>query len=263
MSESRTWLASVLFLDIVGYTKVPVDQQLVSKRHFVELVAKAIHALEKSECIQLDTGDGCAICHLGDPEKLYPVALALREQFIAAEAAGPIIYQVRMGLNLGPVKVVEGISGERNCIGAGINDAQRIMDFADANQLLVSKSYFEMVSNMSSHYAEQLSHFGTRSDKHDKLHEIYQWSAGLSPASQPVVMDGGFNIDDSVRQRLTEEFAKYVGRQAAIDALQSLSAQATTLAQLCQLLADSLNEDDCYSFNEFLEFYGYRQANRK
>ena len=164
MNESRTWLVSVLFLDIVGYSKVPVDKQMVIKQHFIELVATQVHELEESECIQLDTGDGCAICYLGDPEKLYPVAMALRNQFASLEKAPELSYSVRLGLNLGPVKVVDGISGERNCVGAGINDAQRIMDFSEANQLLVSKSYYDVVSNMSSHYAVELCSAGAHAD---------------------------------------------------------------------------------------------------
>ncbi len=63
MMDSRTWLASVLFLDIVGYTKVPVDQQLAIKLHFTSIVSPQLEDFEAEECLQLDTGDGCAICH--------------------------------------------------------------------------------------------------------------------------------------------------------------------------------------------------------
>ncbi len=258
MTDSRTWLVSVLFLDIVGYTKVPVDQQLTTKLHFTDIVARETASLDTSECIQLDTGDGCAIWYLGDPEKIYPVATRLRDIFAGLESTDPVNYTVRLGLNLGPVKVVEGISGDKNCIGAGINDAQRIMDFAAENQLLVSKSYFDIVSNMSSVYAEQLSLAGTRADKHDKLHEIYELSSEIKSTDQPRVSSSGFDCEESIRQKLAKEYAKYVGSSEAESVIGLKLGQASSLAELCNLLAESLTEDDRYHFEEFVIFYGYR-----
>ena len=62
-----------------------------------------------------------------------------------------------MGINIGPVRIVEGINGERNCLGAGINEAQRIMDFASSNQLFVSKSFYDVVSKVSNYCAANFS----------------------------------------------------------------------------------------------------------
>ncbi len=257
MNKSRTWLVSVLFLDIVGYSKVPVDRQMVIKQHFVGLVANHVHNLEESECIQLDTGDGCAICYLGDPEKMYPLALELRHQFACLANATDLSYAVRLGLNLGPVKVVDGISGERNCVGAGINDAQRIMDFATENQLLVSKSYFDVVSNMSSHYIDELNPAGTHVDKHDKIHEVYALApAALIPDQQQVSL-GGLELEGTIKQRLTREYAKYVGASEAEISIQQMQSRASSINELCALLADKLSEDDRYHFNEFASYYGY------
>ena len=97
MSDSRTWLVSVLFLDIVGYSKVPVDQQLTIKLHFTDAVSRSLDSLNKQDCIQLDTGDGCAICYLGDPEKLFPIAIHLQgifagQQFMQADMNFSIMF---------------------------------------------------------------------------------------------------------------------------------------------------------------------------
>ncbi len=257
MNESRTWLVSVLFLDIVGYSKVPVDKQMIIKQHFIACVANNVQNLDTSECIELDTGDGCAICYLGDPEKLYPVATKLRQQFANLEESPELSYAVRLGLNLGPVKVVDGISGERNCVGAGINDAQRIMDFAEANQLLVSKSYYDVVSNMSSHYAVELNSAGAHVDKHDKIHEVFALETTESTPNSPQVTLSGFELEDAIRQRLTSEYAKYVGANEAENSIQQMQSRATSVSELCQLLANALGEDDRYHFNEFVTYYGY------
>jgi hypothetical protein len=67
MTDNRTWLVSVLFLDIVGYSKVPVDEQVSIKLNFTDIVANSLDSLNKQDCIRLDTDNGCAICYLGDP----------------------------------------------------------------------------------------------------------------------------------------------------------------------------------------------------
>ncbi len=105
MTDSRTWIVSVLFLDIVGYSKVPVDQQLTIKIHFTNIVASSLESLNKQDCIQLDTGDGCAICYLGDPEKLFPIAIHFHRAFEAHVITSLVQFQLRLGVHLYPVEV--------------------------------------------------------------------------------------------------------------------------------------------------------------
>ncbi len=258
MTDDRTWLASVLFLDIVGYTKVPVDQQMAIKLHFASVVSPNLENLESDECLQLDTGDGCAICYLGDPERLYPLAISLLDAFKQIESTQePVSYQVRLGLNLGPIKIVDGIGDHRNCVGAGINDAQRIMNFAGPNQLFISRSYVDVVSNISSHYSSELVSAGSRADKHNKVHEIFELVSLQSPAQQPSIATTGFNLDEEVKQRISREFAKFVGSEQAQTQIQASLRTATSVEELCELLATSLNEDDSYHFGEFTQYYGY------
>lgn len=270
MSEDRTWLATVLFLDIVSYSMIPVNQQLAVKRHFQQLVASEINALEESDTIRLDTGDGMAICYLGDPERMYPIGRKLRDVFSSLSSNSDFDYQVRLGLNLGPVKIIEDLNHGRNCIGSGINDGERVMSFAAPNQLLVSKSYFEIVSKMSQEYTQQLHHLGTRADKHNQQHEIYELSVEVVKVSDfPHVSSdaaaessGGAitagNFDADVLQRITDEYSKFVGRSQAESSIQEVSGSAGSVAELCATLKDRLtSEDDRYSFEEFLKYYGY------
>jgi hypothetical protein len=78
-----------------------------------------------------------------------------------------------MGINLGPVKLVKDINGHPNIIGDGINVAQRIMSFARPGQIVVSRSYYDVVSNLASEYAKLFQYEGSRTDKHVREHEIY------------------------------------------------------------------------------------------
>ena len=80
---------------------------------------------------------------------------------------------LRMGINLGPVRVVKDLNGQTNILGDGINVGQRVMSFAEPGQLLVSRSFYEVVSRLSSEYDNLFTHVGSRTDKHVREHEVY------------------------------------------------------------------------------------------
>jgi class 3 adenylate cyclase len=175
---NRTFICSVVFIDLVGYSKKPVTEQIRLKTSLTNNLSEAIQDIPVNDRIILDTGDGAAISFLGDPEDALFVTLSLREKMIAegmtatmVEASGED--SVRMGINLGPVKLVKDINGHPNIIGDGINVAQRIMSFARPGQIVVSRSYYDVVSNLASEYAKLFTYEGSRTDKHVREHEIY------------------------------------------------------------------------------------------
>jgi hypothetical protein len=89
---------------------------------------------------------------------------------------------VRLGVNLGPVRLVKDLNGQMNIIGDGINVAQRVMSFADPGQLLVSRSFYEVVSCLSRDYMNLFRHEGSRTDKHVREHEVYSVVGGAPVA---------------------------------------------------------------------------------
>jgi len=176
-TANRTFICSVVFIDLVGYSKKPVTEQIRLKTSLTNNLSEAIKDIPVNDRIILDTGDGAAISFLGDPEDALFVTLSLREAMIreaaeSEEAAGDD-ENVRMGINLGPVKLVKDINGHPNIIGDGINVAQRIMSFARPGQIVVSRSYYDVVSNLASEYAKLFTYEGSRTDKHVREHEIY------------------------------------------------------------------------------------------
>jgi hypothetical protein len=175
---NRTFICSVLFLDIIEYSRKPVSEQILLKERFNELIADSIRDITPNDRIILDTGDGVAINFLGDPEDALFVAMNLREAF-KRPLAGGLVLEARIGLNLGPVRLVKDLNGQPNIIGDGINVAQRVMSFADRGQVLVSRSYFEVVSHISEGYAQLFSYRGSRTDKHVREHEIYEVGAKI------------------------------------------------------------------------------------
>jgi class 3 adenylate cyclase len=172
--SNRTLVCSIAFLDIVEYSKKPVAEQMALKQSFNALVGNALAPVAARDRVVLDTGDGAAITFLGDPEDALAVTMAIRNGVHGA-------LRVRMGINLGPVRLVRDINGQLNIIGDGINVAQRVMSFAGEGQLLVSRSFYEVVSRLSCDYERLFSYLGARTDKHVRAHEVYVVGAGRLP----------------------------------------------------------------------------------
>jgi len=170
---NRTFICSVVFLDIVEYSKKSVEEQIILKERFNTLIAETLTDISLSDRIILDTGDGAAIGFLGDPEDALFVAMNMRDVLNTEQSTSMPDLRVRMGINLGPVKLLKDINNQVNLIGDGINVAQRIMSFADTGQLLVSRSYYDIVSCLSQEYAQLFQYQGARADKHIREHDIY------------------------------------------------------------------------------------------
>jgi len=188
---NRTFIGSVVFVDIVGYPKKSVSEQIVVKDRFTALLSDSLTDIPPEQRLILDTGDGAALSFLGDPEDALFVSMNLRDMVsrAIAEAGGlqpagvdaddtsgadtPGGLPLRIGINLGPVKLVRDINGHPNIVGDGINVAQRIMSFARPGQIVVSRSFFDVVSVISDEYAKLFKYEGSRTDKHVREHEIY------------------------------------------------------------------------------------------
>src|SRR5437588_780713 len=108
-SSSRTLVCSVLFLDIVEYSRKPVAEQLQLKQLFNAVLAKALDQVAAADRIILDTGDGAAVTFMGDPEDALFAAMSVRDMASTVP--------VRLGVNLGPVRLVKDTNDQVNIIG--------------------------------------------------------------------------------------------------------------------------------------------------
>src|SRR5881394_1610690 len=216
-SSGRTLVCSVLFLDIVEYSKKPVSEQLQLKQEFNRELTKSLEQVPPRDRIILDTGDGAAVTFMGDPEDALFAAMAMRDSAGALAA--------RLGVNLGPVRLVKDLNGQLNIIGDGINVAQRVMSFARPGQLLVSRSFYEVVSCLSRDYANLFHHEGARTDKHVREHDVYSVVGG-TPA--------GRRLSDTVSQTLEAETqARWLSRAGPLGLRHSaLLAAGVVLAVL-------------------------------
>src|SRR5438552_15154261 len=136
-SVSELKLGHGLFMDIVGYSKLLVDEQSDLSRQLNRIVRnteQVISAERKGKLTCLPTGDGMALVFFTSPEA--PLNCALEISRALKEV--PQI-KLRMGIHTGPVNAVADVNERENIAGGGINVAQRVMDCADAGHILLSK----------------------------------------------------------------------------------------------------------------------------
>jgi TolB-like protein/Flp pilus assembly protein TadD len=135
--DSQLEIAHVLFADIVGYSKLPIDQQSDLLRQLNEIVraTEQFRAAEAAgKLVRLPTGDGMALAFFTSPDA--PVRCALE---IAQTLKSRPEIKLRMGVDSGPVDQISDVNDRSNVAGAGINMAQRVMDCGDAGHILLSK----------------------------------------------------------------------------------------------------------------------------
>jgi TolB-like protein/Flp pilus assembly protein TadD len=136
-AKLRLEIAHVLFMDIVGYSKLLTDEQSEALQELNQIVRSTEAAREAEAAGQLTilpTGDGMALVFTGSVEEPAECALEI-SQALRAQPSLP----VRMGIHSGPIHHVKDASGRENIAGVGINIAQRVMDCGDAGHILVSK----------------------------------------------------------------------------------------------------------------------------
>ena len=188
---ARSTSATVLFLDVVGYTKQPVNKQIEIKKQFNQLVTKCLETQGSGECIILDTGDGAAIGFLQHPEEALEVAMQFRMMVMANQHKDYPDLNVRIGIHLGPINVAKDINGRSNMVGDGINDAQRVMSFAGIDQIYISRAYYDFVSRLSDEYANMFQYRGSQKDKHGREHPVYELMDIAAPVAEAALPQAG------------------------------------------------------------------------
>ena len=138
-TKPRLEIAHVLFIDIVGYSKLLTEEQSEALQELNQIVANT-EAVREAEAaghlIILPTGDGMAVVFTGSVERPAECALEV-SRALRAQPSLP----VRMGIHSGPVHHVRDANARENISGVGINIAQRVMDCGDAGHILVSKRF--------------------------------------------------------------------------------------------------------------------------
>src|SRR5213596_1033098 len=176
--EIQLEIAHILFIDIVGYSKLSINEQGAVVDELTKVV-RSSDQYQKAEAsdrlIKIPTGDGMALVFYTSPEA--PAQCAAEISRVLKEHPR---LQLRMGIHSGPISGVVDVNERPNLAGAGLNIAQRVMDCGDAGHILLSK-----------HVAEDLE-------------EYEQW--------RPLLHDlGTFEVKHGVRVSVTNLYSDEVG----------------------------------------------------
>jgi TolB-like protein len=140
-STSKLEIAHVLTMDVVEYSTLLITEQsrvIAELKRIVRNTARFRRAEAESKLVCLPTGDGMVLAFFDDPEA--PIECAM--EISAALKKDPTL-RVRMGIHSGPVNPVIDVNDRSNLAGAGIDIAQRVMDYGDAGHILLSKRVAE------------------------------------------------------------------------------------------------------------------------
>src|SRR3989441_4521179 len=193
-SDVKFEIGHVLFIDIVGYSKLLINEQSEQIQKLKEIVRGTEQfrlAEAEGKLLRLPTGDGGALVFRNSPEA--PVLCAVE---ISKERKKHSELRVRMGIHSGPVNEVTDLNEQANIAGAGINMAQRVMDCGDAGHILLSQRV-----------AEDLAQYG-------------QW--------QPQLHDlGEVEVKHGVRVHVFNLYNKEVGNPDVPEKLRQAKGQTT------------------------------------
>src|SRR5437667_5876654 len=161
--EIQLEIAHVLFIDIVGYSKLSINDQHASVEELNRIV-RAADQFQKAEAaerlIKIATGDGMALVFYTSPEA--PVRCAI--ELDRALKEHPRL-RLRMGIHCGPVSGIVDVTGRANLAGAGLNMAHRVMSCGDAGHILLSKHVAEDLEEYEE-WQPRLHDLGTCEVKH-------------------------------------------------------------------------------------------------
>src|SRR6201984_2483161 len=171
----RLEIAHVLFIDIIGYSARPTDEQ----QGLVDQSNQAVRSSD--ECSRADaagrlkkipTGDGMALIFQDSPEQ--PIECAVEISRVLKHHPD---LPVRMGVHSGPVSEVTDVNGRVNAAGVGINVAQRLMDCGDAGHILLSKRVAEDLQQ-NGRWRPHLHDLGEVEVKHGERVHVFNFHSG-------------------------------------------------------------------------------------
>lgn len=187
MSATRgsTKMCSVLFAGIAGYSEKTHVEQIALKERFVALWMIATSKIPSNDVMVVDTGDGASMTALVEPEDSIRVALKLRELLVTEDPNFSVSMPLRMGINFGPIQLSTDVHGKPCAVGDVISVAQRIMGLAAPGQIVVSRSYYDVILPLSHRYEEMLHHLGKRTDQNARSYDVYGWGTASQVATPP------------------------------------------------------------------------------
>jgi class 3 adenylate cyclase len=250
--QGQSWLSSVVCVGTVGDPQLAGAERVVARTWLRSQIATVVADVRENERIIVDTADGAAICFLGDPEDALFAATDLRVRLISAPPAGPVPPRFRIGIHVGPIRVIKNPDGQMSPIGDGLGNAQQVMGFAEPGQILVSRSFFEVIACLSQGYAQLFHYLGLKNDERVRELPVYEVTASgdgaqttrvvdvpptVSPSTEVLAYSTGWERAELTAAAIALE--PYVGSRARA-LVKEAAERATSVTQLYRALAASI-----------------------
>jgi hypothetical protein len=165
---NKNAICSIVALDIIDYSKKTNAEQAEVKNLLNGLIQHAVIDIPQDDRVIIETASGAAISCSGPLEDALEdalfISITIRDEILKNNAHGSTPLYVQFGINLGAARVVKN-----SMVGEGIDEAQRIMSFANPNQILVSHVYFEMASKLT----QEISQMFEKYEMHAHEHDVY------------------------------------------------------------------------------------------
>jgi serine/threonine protein kinase len=211
-SDAQLEIGHVLFMDIVGFSQLLLDEQRDASNRLNRIVrnTEQFRAAETAnKLIRLPTGDGMALVFYTSPEAPARCAIEISRELKDSS------FGLRMGIHSGPVNKVSDVNDRSNLTGTGINLAQRVMDCGDAGHILLSKRVSEDLEQHS-RWRPRLHHLGEFEVKHGLKIEIV--NLYTEEAGNPVVPQKLKTMERSTSTQIPlisdHELLRVIGRGA-------------------------------------------------
>jgi hypothetical protein len=179
--QGQTWLYSVVRVGIVDHHRLPAAQQVASRSWLTMLVDAATAGVLEEYRAFVKATDGIAVCIADDPEEALSAVLELRERLRAVSTPGLDPLRLRIGISLGPVRMMAGPGGRLTPTGDGLRQAEHLMELAAPGQILASRSFQDVIACLSQAHAHLFRDLGTRRDER-AAREVHAYELVAPPA---------------------------------------------------------------------------------
>lgn len=180
---NKTSICNVVALEIIDFSKKTEAEQAEIKNLLNSFISHAVIDVPQEDRMIIDTDGGATITCSGPLEDALEdalfISITIRDEILKHNAQGTTPLYVQFGINLGAVREVK-----KALIGEGVDEAQRIMSFANPNQILVSQGYFEMTSKLTQEMAQMFEKYEMHAHEHDiyAVRLLKEFAADESPS---------------------------------------------------------------------------------
>jgi outer membrane biosynthesis protein TonB len=162
----KTSICNVVALEIIDYSKKTEAEQTELKYLLISFIQHAVIDVPQEDRELVETEGGAHIACTGPLEDALEdalfISITIRDEILKNNTHGAMPLYVQFGINLGAVRTLK-----KGLVGEGMDEAQRIMSFAEPNQILVSQGYFDMASKLTQEMAQMFEKYEMHAHEHD------------------------------------------------------------------------------------------------